>query len=505
MDNNQNNSNSGNKPISSYSSNSSVPNQPTGGPKSFDLSSINSLNSDKPSKMFQKKPFVIGVLSVIVLAFVGGLAVLLFNSQGGRTPTSPTPRAGSGFDDVSGPIKYRYVQQTNGPGSEATLQVEFANNGSDGKTYNIEVKSQKFWCSTVAPGSNGAATICNEHGTPVVPQWQLLSSLKPGETVKTEILSQKIGNNGTCGSAQVDFFIRLNGGSQFGPYWSVALNQPCATHKVCQQNACKVVDGAGKDECATDSQCQGLLKCTNITLDPTTVAPGQRFRLEAFASGGIGNLSYTWKVSTNGAGSGTFSSTNNKIVLWTAPSTLPGNQTWTFTATVKDTTGKTDSSGCTQTLSYSVTPPPPPTFNHKVCNSNNACVTVPCSPTTVDCSSSTDCKSNADCQTTTYKFNTCENNACVRKVCPDPKTPCEKDTDCKSDNDCKTTTVTHKECQNNACVTVSGAGSDTCTSDASCQPAATPPPVPESGNTALTLGALLIGLITVLGGVFLAL
>ncbi len=79
--------------------------------------------------------------------------------------------------------------------------------------------------------------------------------------------------------------------------------------------------------------------------------------------------------------------------------------------------------------------------------------------------------------------------------CAPPTVPCTDS--CATDVVCGTVTsqpATHKECRNRACVVVNGAGKDTCTSDVSCQPKAVAPPIPQAGNTFLTIAGIVLGL-----------
>lgn len=108
----------------------------------------------------------------------------------------------------------------------------------------------------------------------------------------------------------------------------------------------------------------------------------------------------------------------------------------------------------------------PKIFRHKVCL-GSACSAVDCSPPSVPCANS--CSANSDCSSSASLLSG-----------SGPATPAA-------------TAKFHQECRNNTCVKVSGPGKDTCTSDVSCQPAAALPPVPESGNPALTIAGLVLG------------
>jgi len=94
----------------------------------------------------------------------------------------------------------------------------------------------------------------------------------------------------------------------------------------------------------------------------------------------------------------------------------------------------------------------------------------------------------------TYFHKVCLGSACKTVDCAPPTVPCTDS--CATDAACGTVTnqpATHKECKNRACVIVNGAGKDTCTSDVSCQPKAVAPPIPQAGNTLLTVAGIVLG------------
>ncbi len=155
----------------------------------------------------------------------------------------------------------------------------------------------------------------------------------------------------------------------------------------------------------------------------------------------------------------------------------------------------------------------PATYSYKTCE-NNACANKDCSPKTTPCPNLNNCQSDTDCKQT-YKHKVCLGGACSLVDCSPNTTACSDS--CTSDTSCITTPpppppppppsqpVTHRECRNNACVTISGSSADGCTSDVSCRPAATPPPIPRSGNTALTIGGIILGAGAILVGLLLTL
>lgn len=92
----------------------------------------------------------------------------------------------------------------------------------------------------------------------------------------------------------------------------------------------------------------------------------------------------------------------------------------------------------------------------------------------------------------TYFHKVCLGSACKVVDCAPPTVPCTDS--CATDAACGATILTHKECRNKACVLVNGQGKDTCTSDVSCQPKAVAPPIPQAGNTFLTIAGIVLGL-----------
>ncbi len=163
--------------------------------------------------------------------------------------------------------------------------------------------------------------------------------------------------------------------------------------------------------------------------------------------------------------------------------------------------GQTCQSTCDQTNADSCK-----TFKHNVCQ-NSACVQKNCPNRGVNCALSSDCQTDASCVIVkTYQHNVCINQTCTKVDCSPNTKSCGNE--CSSDANCgKAVAVvqTHKECQNKACVVVNGSGIDQCSSDVSCRPAATPPPIPQSGSTELTIAAMFLGIGAVAMGLLFAL
>ena len=137
------------------------------------------------------------------------------------------------------------------------------------------------------------------------------------------------------------------------------------------------------------------------------------------------------------------------------------------------------------------------------CINEPTCVCKPVLPTcNSTCTTSADCPSNLGCVSGRCRNTTCPTSTTCACIVPTCNSTCTTSVDCPNNLACANgrcrnaacpemvgcvcQQATHKECQGQACVTVAGVGTDTCTSDVSCRPAATPPPIPESGNPLLT-------------------
>lgn len=137
------------------------------------------------------------------------------------------------------------------------------------------------------------------------------------------------------------------------------------------------------------------------------------------------------------------------------------------------------------------------TYKFKKCE-NNACKEQNCVPNTTPCSGLSTCQSDSNCQSK-FQHKVCLGQSCSVVDCSPPTVQCGDS--CTSDVNCapvvppppSTPSATHRVCQNRACVLVAGAGTDTCISDVACQPVAKAPPIPKSGNTALTIGGIVLG------------
>lgn len=94
--------------------------------------------------------------------------------------------------------------------------------------------------------------------------------------------------------------------------------------------------------------------CNSLTMNPssTIISAGGETR-SLTASGTVtGTLTYNWTAT-----GGTLSSTTGSSVTWTAPANPTAATSWTISATVTDSLGRTSSVGnCTKTLTYTPAP-----------------------------------------------------------------------------------------------------------------------------------------------------
>lgn len=108
-----------------------------------------------------------------------------------------------------------WVSHTNNVGSQANSKVKVTATG------NVEYKTEKFWCSFGGPASwsgENPGIVCGGNGG-----GNSVSGWMPATQGQEIDLSQAIGTkaDGSCGSAQVDIKIRVDG-KEFSPYWGVA-------------------------------------------------------------------------------------------------------------------------------------------------------------------------------------------------------------------------------------------------------------------------------------------
>lgn len=235
--------------------------------------------------------------------------------------------------------------------------------------------------------------------------------------------------------------------------------------------------------------------CDSLTADVTSgKAPFTvNFTLKGHTAGGGSIVNYKFDF---GDGATPVGQTSNTI-----SHQYTSSGTFTAKGTVADNLGNTDggSGSCQITINSSQI-----TYKFNKCetgvNNSKVCKQEDCVPSNTPCSGLSNCQTDADCQPK-FQHKVCLGNSCSSVDCSPPTTQCADS--CSTDANCVTTfvppatpspTPTHRECRNRACVVVTGAGTDTCSSDVSCQPVAVAPPIPRSGNTAATVGAIVLGI-----------
>ncbi len=248
--------------------------------------------------------------------------------------------------------------------------------------------------------------------------------------------------------------------------------------------------------------------CDNLTVDHASgTAPfTANFTLSGHTTGGGSVVNYKFDFGDGTTPVGQSSPTISH--------TFTNPRTFTIKGTVADNLGNIagGSGSCTQTVTVNQV-----VYKYKKCE-NYACKQEDCVPNSTDCSSQSTCQGDSDCQPK-YQHKVCLGSSCSSVDCSPPTTRCSNS--CNTSADCVSAPpvvvtpppvtpppvaqATHRECRNRACVVVTGAGTDSCTSDVSCQPAAAPPPIPRSGNTAATIGGIVLGVGAVVVGLLILL
>ena len=170
---------------------------------------------------------IIGIVSLIVIT--GGLitASIIFLKPIRRKVPAKL------FKDID----INWKQHTNDRGSEATTEISLTNN-TDDPIYNITIEKYKFWCPNYyllcQPGqcADGQPILrCPdpEHGITGEgsQENEVITRINAGQTL-TRSITQQVGGNGQCGSAQVDFKIKVQNDYSPDVLWGVAFqDQPC--------------------------------------------------------------------------------------------------------------------------------------------------------------------------------------------------------------------------------------------------------------------------------------
>lgn len=375
---------------------SNTTNQSTGGatpvnpapplePKVFDLASINSVNHGGGGGNFmKKKPLIIGILSVLVLA-VAALSIGFVVRQ----PTSPTPQAEEctdyGFVGGGGGGAH-FSGGPNGVGTEAWAEGDLFNNCSTPIDYYVI----RAWCLASNVAGKGG---CGDNAKAEK------RTLQPGQTVHVDRFTQQVGNTGTCGSAQTD--LCFNDNAQGAP-------EICRGATAYLENDCKPEE---QDEFS-------CLYIESVPKGVSTVTPGQTIAVKNSTKGSTGTWQSTWTVTSSSSDIGTIVPDRYNTANWTVPQNPVSGQTWTIKTTVKDNKKGDGKAACEMTLAFGTiitttptpTPTPTPTVTpsptpstYKTCE-NQACIIH-------QGSGNSNCNQDSDCKKTTHKA--CQNNACV--------------------------------------------------------------------------------------------
>jgi len=319
-----------------------------------------------------------------------------------------------------------------------------------------------------------------EPGDRACPLSQLVSTgqsvtLQPGQEISPENCEQ-IDAVGYCGACNA---------SGCGADKTPSPTPTPVTHKACQNLACAIVTGAGRDTCASAADCSH--KACVGTACSTIAGAGVN---SCATNANCVHKACQNQSCTTVTGAGVDSCTSNsdctnpshKACVGNACSTVPGGGTDTCTNNSECTHNECVNNACTSVDGQSNDQCSTNNdCSHKLCL-NQACVTVVGAGQNL-------CSVDSDCSNATHKV--CSNSACTT-INGGGANLCNLDSDC--------TSKSHKECRNNACIAIAGTGTNQCTSDASCQPAAVAPPIPQSGSslpTILTVGTGTI--LTILG------
>ncbi len=194
---------------------------------------------------------------------------------------------------------------------------------------------------------------------------------------------------------------------------TVGCNQTCdATHLCPSSLSCDTVSGTcRKSDCSTQTSCvcPSAPTCDSMAMTPTCTVVTAGSETRSMTASGTGtDLEYTWNTT-----GGTLVMPGNEVgsntVIWTAPANLGTTaQTWTISATVKDSINQVSTvGGCTKTLTY--VPTPLTVTCNQACNTT----TLLC-PTGLSCDTVSGTCRKSECSTQT---------SCV---CPTPAGACQR-------------------------------------------------------------------------------
>jgi len=181
-----------------------------------------------PKKKSSKK-IIYGILSLVIISI--GIIIGIYITKGPIRKGVPAKL----FKNID----INWKQHTNDRGTEASAEITLTNNTND-PIYNITIEKYKFWCTDkyllCQPGQ------CEE-GKPVLhcpdPEHGITGQgSQENETIVrieahqtlTKSIIQLVGGSGQCGSAQVDFKIKVQNDYSPDVLWGVAFqDNPCVS------------------------------------------------------------------------------------------------------------------------------------------------------------------------------------------------------------------------------------------------------------------------------------
>lgn len=239
-------------------------------PKVIDLSG----NSQPPKVggFFHRKAFIFGILGVVILAVVGiGVGLFALRQQVGIFPRAADC------------ISFQKTNKVGGRGPKASISGKAVNSCNQTRT----IYFYKFWCSDVRKNLPGQ---CLKNGSAI-------SFDVPAKSQMNVSGEQLVGNNGTCGSAQVDVGFHPFDPANPDPNGVAGVKaylDPCApptpfTFKTCESNACVPKDcvppttDCSKDStCTSDSDCapKTHLECVSEACKPVSGAGDDKCKVD---------------------------------------------------------------------------------------------------------------------------------------------------------------------------------------------------------------------------------
>ncbi len=414
----------------------------------------------------RKKAILAGVMVLLLTLSAVGVGYFYI-----RQRTTTPPRANDRYNPPECHDKLEIILNEEGGssnqnprGPEAYLKGRVKNNCSKPVTLYM----LQFWCEDVSE----AKTCGKNKKEPVKTK-----IMKANDTTKFQI-EQAVGNNGRCGSAQVDVRFSPNPPGAGWPenVGGLAYLDPCGPVETLSCDNLAVVN------------IPDLPKRFKATLTVSDVAAASKFKFD-FGDGHVKETipseqdfavndyatpgAYLIKGSVfNQAGIEITSAACQKSI------TIPDDQVYRYKSCDSATQSCTPKVcpvvgvDCSTSMSTCTSDANCQVYKYKTCDTDTqTCTPKDCPTIGVDCSSTmSTCANDNTCKAYTYK--TCENEACVTKNCNPSNESCSSSADCQSDNDCKS--FTHKVCSNQACLSVAcpnnEACSDECSSSSECVP-----------------------------------